>query len=80
LKKNQLIYFRIQEILFLIEMIYIYQHYYNWKQVETAIKEVLKISGLEINLTGKKNLFFFSFQRIIYFILKVNLVNEHDIK
>jgi hypothetical protein len=61
-----LIYFRIQEILFLIEMIYIYQHYYNWKQVETAIKEVLKISGLEINLTGKKKYLMFFFSKELF--------------
>jgi len=34
-------------------MTYISQYYYNWKQVEIAKKQVLEISGLEINLTGQ---------------------------
>ena len=35
-------------------MTYISQYYYNWKQAETAKKQVLEISGLDINLTGSK--------------------------
>jgi len=38
-------------------MSYISQYYYNWKQLETAKKQVVEISGLEINLTGKKKSF-----------------------
>ena len=34
-------------------MTYISQYYYNWKQAEMAKKQVLEISGLNINLTGK---------------------------
>ncbi len=37
-------------------MTYISQYYYNWKQAEIARKQVLDISGLEINLTGKNSL------------------------
>lgn len=35
-------------------MAYISQYYYNWKQLEVSKNKVLEISGLEINLTGKK--------------------------
>ncbi len=45
--------FRTQEILFLIEITYISQYYYNRKQAQTARNQVLEISGLEINLTGQ---------------------------
>jgi len=58
-----LIYFRTQQILFFIEMTYISQYYYNWKQVEIAKNQVLEISDLKINLTGKKNNIFYIFQR-----------------
>ncbi|CAF3109580.1 unnamed protein product [Rotaria sp. Silwood2] len=44
---------KVQQILFFIEITYISEYYYNWKQVETAKKQVLEISGLEINLTGQ---------------------------
>jgi hypothetical protein len=45
-------------------MTYISQYYYNWKQAETARKQVLDASGLEINLTGKI-LFDILFERIL---------------
>jgi hypothetical protein len=37
----------------LIEITYIFQYYYNWKQAQIARNQVLEISGLEINLTGQ---------------------------
>lgn len=42
-----------QQILVLIEITYISQFYYNWKQVEITKKQILDLSGLEINLTGQ---------------------------
>ncbi|CAF4599532.1 unnamed protein product [Rotaria sp. Silwood1] len=44
---------KVQQILFFIEITYISEYYYNWKQVDTAKKQALEISGLEINLTGQ---------------------------
>lgn len=37
----------------MIEITYIFQYYYNWKQAQIARNQVLEISGLEINLTGQ---------------------------
>ncbi|CAF0767576.1 unnamed protein product [Rotaria sordida] len=44
---------KIQQILFFIEITYISEYYYNWKQAETSKNRALEISGLEINLTGQ---------------------------
>ena len=49
-------------------MTYISQYYYNWKQAEKAKKQVLEMSGLDINLTGKI-LFDILFRRIIILIV-----------
>jgi hypothetical protein len=55
-------------------MSYISQYYYNWKQLETAKKQVLEISGLEINLTGNKKIFsFLFFERNYLFYFKGQL-------
>jgi cell division protein FtsL len=49
-------------------MTYISQYYYNWKQAEKAKKQVLEMSGLDINLTGKI-LFDILLRRIIILIV-----------
>lgn len=44
--------------MFFIEIAYISEYYFNWNQVEMAKNKAIEISGLEINLTGRKTSIF----------------------
>ncbi|UJR28856.1 hypothetical protein I4U23_010080 [Adineta vaga] len=42
-----------QQLLFFIEISYISQYYYNWKQVDHARTAAIELSALEVHLTGQ---------------------------
>jgi hypothetical protein len=44
---------RHEQILFFIEMSYVSQYYYNWKQADYSKVQALELAGLNINLTGR---------------------------
>lgn len=46
---------KIENLLFFIEMTFVSEYFYNWKQVEEMKSRVIELSGLEMNLTGRKS-------------------------
>ena len=57
--------------MFFIELTYVSQYYYNWKQAEQAKSRAIELSALEINLTGERKrvdrriCFYFTFFRSV---------------
>lgn len=49
---NPTIICRTHKILYLIEVSYIFQYYYDWRRAEEMIAQAKELSGLDINLSG----------------------------